>query len=158
MHSLMSNGARLDVVLDPYNPLGARVGVWPIGVSSLPVNTASVARNTSPTSTLTSNTASRLANHPVRAARARPPEDQGLCGLGLGGDFGIGETCWFCLCVCMCVFHMHIIKQACIYLFLYMCASSHADCVPAMIRSFPYLVLALFSLSWGRHPNYNQFG
>lgn len=112
MHSSMSNGARLDVVLDPYNPWGARLGAWSIGVSSLPVNTASVARNTALTSTLTSNTALRPADQPVRAARARPPEDRGMCGLG--GAFGRGEA-------------------RCIHIFVYMCAWSHANCVPARI-------------------------
>ncbi len=93
VHSLMSSGARLDVVLDPYIPWGVSVGAWPVGVSSLPVNVASAARNKTATSTLTPDAAPLLANQPVRAAGAKPQEDRGLCGLG--GDLGKGEALWF---------------------------------------------------------------
>lgn len=91
--SLMSSGARLDVVLDPNNPWGVTVGAEHIRVSSLPLNTDSAAGKTAPASNFD-------------PCAARPLEAQGLRGLegALAAEAQVHQWkhAYICVFVSMC--------------------------------------------------------
>lgn len=93
VHSLMSSGARLDIVLDPDNPGGVRVGAWPAGDSSFPVSAASAAENTPSTSTFT----------PILTGdqlKGQPSEDSGWSGWRPWQKRGSLIFCTLCVYTC----------------------------------------------------------
>lgn len=141
VHSSMSNGARVDVVLDPNNPWGVRVGAWPIGVSSLPVNIASAASNTALTSTLTPDAALRLYDQPVRAGWGQASGGPTSVWSGWRPQWRTGLLIFYmCVCVRACVSERTMTLHLCFHMYS-MCGHMQT---PARIMSVFFLLSSLY--------------
>lgn len=100
VHSLMSSGARLDIVLDPDNLWGVRVGARPAGDSSFPVSAASAAENTPSASTFTPILTGDPQISRTNELQGQPSEDSGWSGWRPWQKRGSLIFCTLCVYTC----------------------------------------------------------
>lgn len=152
VHSLMSSGARLDIVLDPDNPWGVRVGARPAGDSSFPVSAASAAENTPSASTFTPILTGDPQISRTNELQGQPSEDSGWSGWRPWQKRGSLIFCTLCVYTCAHLGQWGKSKTSVYILHLYMWLHTNWAPVAIIYEAF-CSALPQFILSPGQHSN-----